>query len=237
LEPESPTLSPEHSLEAYPTLRRRVSIWVPWISREDVFQTSLDAPEINVACKHRFPACVGTRGSNRAESQRSLRGSHAFCAAFRNFDSSSDFIRLVFQVRCVAFGNPDLASIKGEDGSAGGEAGSVAHIPALELAIVQRQHVVLCRFDPEKVLQVTELLQVLYRQILGFAEVLVHVVELPFVVIHVDGFARFPVLSLEGNWSIVRTNMVALRACLTRLFDLLGANAASVAQTLPLVVA
>jgi hypothetical protein len=42
-------LSPEYRLEAYATLRRRALLWVLWISRQGVFQTTLVVPEANVA--------------------------------------------------------------------------------------------------------------------------------------------------------------------------------------------
>src|SRR5207302_4920077 len=53
-------------------------------------------------------------------------------------------------------------------------------------------YVVLGRLDPKLLLQLAKFLRLLGCQIVGLAEVLRDVVEFPFVIVDVDGFANGP---------------------------------------------
>ena len=58
-----------------------------------------------------------------------------------------------------------MPGVVGEHGAAAGEAGAVGRVEALDLAVVERQHVVLRGFDPEQLLQLAQLLRFVRRQV------------------------------------------------------------------------
>ena len=113
-----------------------------------------------------------------------LRDDHALGALGRHFEIGGDRERLVLDVDDAVLGQTAHAGEQQLRVALDqlGPAGQIG-VDALDLPVVERQHVVLDRFDQPQPLQLVQLLRHLLRQVVGLRPVLAAVVELPHVVV------------------------------------------------------
>lgn len=121
-----------------------------------------------------------------------LRGDEAVRAASGNLHVGTDLERLVLEVRCGAFRDARHAVEVGKDAAPARQAGANADVEAFDLAVVEREYVVLGGLNPKQVLQFTELIRLLVGKVHSFAEVLGDIVEFPLIGIDTGRLAHDP---------------------------------------------
>ena len=109
-----------------------------------------------------------------------LGDDHAFGAAFGDRNLCGDGVRLVQDVWRRAARHVGNRARIDELGAPGGQAG-LWRVPAGQRRVVERQHVVLRRFEVEDVLQLPELVGHGRRQVVVLGGIVHYVVELPLV--------------------------------------------------------